>query len=172
MLRQLIVADSARMFEAIQFDPEHLSRYGDRTAAKYDQTSGVVDSILNPDPLKPGRLRFGIWDGDAMVGSINLTPVTEGPYARSYWKTGEVGYWLGGQHLGRGYARRALALLAEFAFSAHEYDQLIAKIHPDNQPSIGVVRPLGFVPSGIVQGTGVKRRKVFSLCRPNDPQNA
>ena len=147
------------MYDLIDHDRGHLSKHDEVTGKKYPDVQSVVDSIEFPE--NPNRLRFGIWDGDVLVGSINLTPIQD-----RKWKTGEVGYWIGAEHVRKGYASKALGLIIDFAFQAHEYAELIAEIHPDNVGSRRTVEANGFVEVGVT-GVGSKKHLVYQRFSPS-----
>src|SRR5262245_2531836 len=67
-LRQLVPEDAQALFDLIAYNPEHLSQHGDTTAAKYPDPEAMLFSIEHPELYKPRQLRFGIWDGDLLVG--------------------------------------------------------------------------------------------------------
>jgi len=105
-LRQLIPVDAPAYFALIDFDRDHLSQFGDDTAAKYQTEMDVLESILHPSD--PGKYRFGIWVNDTMVGSDNIRPQANG--------TAELGSWVGSQFIGHNYAAYGRELLIDFAF--------------------------------------------------------
>ena len=123
VLRPLTIEDAEEYYSLIAFDPEHLSQFGDRTAEKYQSPIDVEKSITNPEI--PNKLRFGIWDKDKMVGSINLSPTKP--------EIAEIGYWIGKEHVGQGFASDALQTLTDFAFEVLEFKQLQAVAVSDNR---------------------------------------
>lgn len=63
-------------------------------------------------------------------------------------ETGEVSYWLGRAHWGRGLARRALADWTRRCQAAHPLLRLFARIHQDNAASRRVALAAGYVARG------------------------
>jgi RimJ/RimL family protein N-acetyltransferase len=124
-LKQLIPDDDVHYFGLIAFDPDHLRQHGDVTARNYPDVSAVRWSIAHP--LNPNRYRFGIWDGDVMVGSDSLTLRSE--------VSGALGSWVGKQHIGHDYAARARSLLISFAFDRLHLDEVYSEITVGNEPS-------------------------------------
>lgn len=59
----------------------------------------------------------------------------------------EVGYEIGPEHRRRGYARAALAWLADYG-RAHGAAVLRASVAPDNTPSLGLIAQFGLVQVG------------------------
>jgi RimJ/RimL family protein N-acetyltransferase len=132
VLRQLTLKDASIYAETVVANRDYLSQFGDVTGAKYPDLKSVEDSITNPD--NPDKLRFGIWDGDEFVGSINLTPQGDGS---------ELGYWLDSRRTGNGYATVATRALAGFA--VENYENVHADVQYGNEASARVLRRVGFV---------------------------
>lgn len=124
-IRQLIEDDAQLYFDLVDYDRPHLSQFGDETAQKYSSVSDVARSILQP--ANPAKYRFGIWDENTMVGSINLTPQPDDQV--------EIGWWVGKQHTGRGYAQRAARLLIEYALEELQAKKVVAFIKNGNEAS-------------------------------------
>jgi RimJ/RimL family protein N-acetyltransferase len=139
VLKQLVINDAPPMFDLIEADRGHLSQFDDETSDKYPTAEAVVMSINCPPD--PRRLRFGIWDGDQMVGSINLTP-DEDNY------NGIIGYWVGAEHTGQHYASRALQLLINYAFQTLDVTSLSADVQVGNEASARTLERAGFAYDG------------------------
>jgi ribosomal-protein-serine acetyltransferase len=137
-LMQLVVDDAQPYFDLIAYDPEHLRQNDDDTADKYPDVASVQHSIENPS--KPNKYRFGIWDGDIMVGSDNLTLEGEGK--------AELGSWVGKQYIGHGYAGRGRNLLVDFALNTLGLDEVHCDIVVGNEASRRSVEKSGFVFGG------------------------
>ncbi|MFO0887036.1 MAG: GNAT family protein [Candidatus Saccharimonadales bacterium] len=144
VLRQLTVEDAQTYFDLIDHDREHYSQFDDVTAKKYQVVGDVEDSIINQ---KPNKYRFGIWDGDVMVGSNNLTVLEDG--------SAEIGYWVGSQYTGQGYASRALSPLVGFAFNDLGLHEVFTNIVVGNEASRKTVENAGFEFRGIDEGCWV-----------------
>lgn len=56
----------------------------------------------------------------------------------------EVGYWLGREHRGHGYASEAVSVLLRVGFGRLGIHRIEARVFPRNAPSIHVVRRCGF----------------------------
>lgn len=74
-----------------------------------------------------------------IIGRVNLTAVT-----RAYFNKATLGYRIGEQFGGRGYATRIVALLLEEAFGSLELGRLEATARPQNLGSIAVMQRNGF----------------------------
>ena len=116
--------------QRITSDPSHL------TAAD------VVAAIraLSSDPRREGFLIADARTG-SRLGNIALEHADG---------TGEVSYWVAAEARGRGVARRALALLARWAFAHLDLQVIRLWTHADNAPSRAAAERAGFVrdPSG------------------------
>lgn len=141
LLRQLTLADAQTYFDLIDSDRPHYSQFDDVTAQKYQTVADVEESIRNP---KPNKYRFGIWDGDVMVGSNNLTIGEDG--------CAEIGYWVGSQYTGSKYASRALAPLMEFAFTTLGVREVFTRIVEGNIASRKTAEHAGLNYQGIEDG--------------------
>lgn len=145
VLQQFTINDVQAIFELIDRNRKWLSQHGDRTAKKYITAADVLESIAHP--ANPQRLRFGIRTQDGiLVGSINLQPDDDNPHK------GEVGYYLGQEGAGHGYATEAVVTLSEYAFDTLGYEELYAEVVLANEPSAHVLARAGYVERGIEQG--------------------
>jgi len=147
ILKQLLPEDAEKYFELVDASREHLSRkYSsqrkDITSGKYPDLQSVIDSIIPPEDLGKSKAklkyRFGIWDGDLMVGSDNLTPLGNG--------CAELGSWIAKRYTGHHYhyAARGRRLLVDFAFNQLNLDELVCKIEMGNEASRHSVESSGF----------------------------
>jgi RimJ/RimL family protein N-acetyltransferase len=72
------------------------------------------------------------------------------------WPGLEVGWVIGRQYWGQGFATEAALAAVEFAFSATDAAQLISMIQPDNHRSIRVAEKIGFTGDGTVMLEGAE----------------
>lgn len=102
------------------------------------------------------RERFlGVFRAGTLVGVIGAH--AQAP--RGGAATIEIGYWLGADARGRGYAREAASgLIARLRVLAPEA-AIVAEVHPDNHASARLLRALGFVETSEA-GTRPGRRVV------------
>lgn len=91
---------------------------------------------------------FGIRERDtgALVGRIALSNVVRGA-----WQNATVGYFVGREHNGRGYATAAVAEALRFAFGPAGLHRVQAAIMPRNVRSIRVVEKNGFRFEGLAR---------------------
>lgn len=132
-LRQLSnEADDLVYFSAIDANREHLSQFGDETASKYPTLEAVTEARINPS--NPDKLRFGIWNKETFVGSINLTP--------DDYDGAEIGYWLDERYTGNGYATLAVKALGNYG--RKRYSMVYAYVTEGNVASEAVLERAGF----------------------------
>ena len=73
---------------------------------------------------------YGILDGDALAGAIELSNLARGPF-----QSASVGYWVDEPRGGRGLATRAVAAIIELAFGELDLHRLEAATLVDNVAS-------------------------------------
>lgn len=76
---------------------------------------------------------------DELVGGLVLENVRRGAAM-----SGALGYWLGQQHIGRGYMTEALQAVITFAFDDLDLSRLEAACLPENEASQALLRRCGF----------------------------
>jgi RimJ/RimL family protein N-acetyltransferase len=72
---------------------------------------------------------------------------------------GDVGYWLGKAHWGRGIMREALASLLDLAFGELDMVKIEAEVFTGNARSIRLVESLGMRREGTIRSAHLKRGK-------------
>jgi RimJ/RimL family protein N-acetyltransferase len=96
--------------------------------------------------------------GGKPVGSVGVGLHNEG--AR-----GELGFWIGRDYWGRGYASEAARRMIEFATETLGVARLTGTVAADNEGSLAVLAKLGFAESGRgekrVPSTGEMREVIF-----------
>ncbi len=82
-------------------------------------------------------------DSEGLLGGITLSNIRRG-VAQSC----SLGYWMSVRHAGKGYMRRAVDLVLEFAFRELRLHRVEAACIPGNDRSIGLLEKAGFVREG------------------------
>ena len=80
-------------------------------------------------------------------GDNTLLGVCGGENIPRYRKC-SIGYWLGKEYWGRGYAKEAARLLLCFCFKELDANRVFAEVHDYNERSSGLLKKLGFVEEG------------------------
>lgn len=92
-----------------------------------------------------GAHRWFIKAGDVVVGTVSLSNIN------STMGLAEIGYMIGEEHYGHGYAREGTRLWIEKIFRETALRKLLAYVAEDNLPSHRVVERLGFVREGLLR---------------------
>lgn len=71
------------------------------------------------------------------------------------WPAFEIGWTLGRQYWGKGYASEGARCALEYAFDTLDKEHVISLIHPENQGSIRVAERLGEKPEGKTEVLGI-----------------
>lgn len=87
--------------------------------------------------------QFLVKDGENIVGRVNLAHV-----ARPYFNRAELGYRIGEQFVGSGYASQAVALVLKQAFQALQFRRIEATVRAVNPGSVRVLKKNGFAQFG------------------------
>ncbi len=77
--------------------------------------------------------------------------ITVGNIRYGVAQTGQIGYWIGQRHAGKGYMYEALRLTARHAFQTLRLHRLEAACIPGNERSIGVLEKAGFQREGLLR---------------------
>jgi [ribosomal protein S5]-alanine N-acetyltransferase len=107
------------------------------------QGFGQLGVVRKDDGAFMGRCGLLVWD--PRTWTITVLPEAEGPVEI------EVGYLLGRDYWGHGYATEAATAVRDWALANLELERLIALILPGNERSAGVARKLGMEPDGEVE---------------------
>lgn len=83
---------------------------------------------------------------DTLLGGITLSNLRRGAS-----QCGELGYWIGQPHAGKGYMTEALALVVGHSFGPMKLHRLEAACVPENEASQRVLRRAGFRPEGVLR---------------------
>jgi ribosomal-protein-alanine N-acetyltransferase len=118
------------------------------------QGFGQLGVVRTEDGAFMGRCGILVWDPETWT-PIRLPDAT-GPVEI------EVGYLLGREYWGHGYATEAATAVRDWAFENLELERLIALIQPGNERSAGVARKLGLEPAEEVEIFG-KRAILHAL---------
>jgi len=119
-----------------QADPEVVRFLGGETMSRADAWRSMATAAGH------WALRgYGVWaveakDGGALVGRVGLLN-PDG------WPGLEVGWTLGREHWGKGYATEAARAALDYAFATQNLDKAISLIHADNAASQNVAKRIG-----------------------------
>jgi ribosomal-protein-serine acetyltransferase len=153
-LRELSVGDADAYFSLVDGNRDHLGQHGDY-AELNTATAESIHAELAAEYT--AGVRFGAWCGDTIVGRFDLTDHHDGNYV--------LGYWLGRQYLGRGYATAACWALMAYARDELTATNVWAGVTKGNDASEAVLERLGFAK---VQDMGTYTRFHKSIIDASD----
>ncbi|MBN2142534.1 GNAT family N-acetyltransferase [Candidatus Woesearchaeota archaeon] len=136
-VRELSLSDVPLMYRLIDRNRDHLSRFDNKTSHLFPDESALRRSIRESASTPYEGKRFGIWNEEAVVGSVFLQAAPDN-------KKAEIMYWLGEEFTGKGYATRAVKRVCDYAFSDLDIPLLFACVNRKNLPSIAVLQRTGF----------------------------
>ncbi len=98
-----------------------------------------IENIKANEPLG-AELHFGIHlnENNVLIGAAAIFNIDKEN------RSCKIGYWLGRQYWGKGYAREAIISLIEFAFQKIGVDKIYADVFSFNIRSINLLVGLGF----------------------------
>jgi RimJ/RimL family protein N-acetyltransferase len=94
---------------------------------------------------------FAIEHESEAIGGIGLQPMSD--VSRF---TAEVGYWLGEEHWGQGFATEALSRLTAYAFESLQYERLEALVFATNPLSCKVLEKAGYEHEALLRRAAFK----------------
>lgn len=94
---------------------------------------------------RAGRsLPFAVVLHGSLVGQVTVSNVVRGAF-----QSASVGYWVDRSAAGRGVVPTALALIVDHCFTEVGLHRIEANVRPENEPSLRVMRKLGFREEGL-----------------------
>jgi ribosomal-protein-alanine N-acetyltransferase len=143
-LRRLEVADAEALLEMLLRDRAFLDQWEPTRSDRFYmlETHQRRLEMLQSDE---NFADFGIFltDGDELVGRIQLSGISRGPFQNAY-----LGFFVSERHNGRGYATEAVRRAVEAAFGELGLHRVQAAVIPRNVASIRVLEKAGFREEG------------------------
>lgn len=143
VLKQFVPTDAEPLFELVDQNRDHLAHLGqwdDNTTEKYPGFESVRRSITHP-PI-PSKLRLGIWRNRCLIGTVNLSPMTNAYTDQN--DLANIGYWISEEFCGQGLATTAVMALVKYAFQRMGILTVLAQVHKENVTSQRVLERVGF----------------------------
>lgn len=149
LLREIVDADAPALL-AIHGDPVLMRWFGSDPIADLDAAHGLVRAFASWRALVNPGTRWGIerLDRPGLIGSVGLFSWNR------QWRRCTVGYELAHEAQGQGLMCEALGAVLPWGWTHMQVHRIEALIHPDNLPSIRLVRGLGFVEEGRLREVG------------------
>jgi [ribosomal protein S5]-alanine N-acetyltransferase len=101
-------------------------------------------SALNREGHAGRALPFVLTVRGRIAGQVTVGGITYGAYRGAH-----IGYWIDESLAGHGYTTMAVALAADYCFSALHLHRLEINIRPENERSRRVAEKCGFVEEGL-----------------------
>jgi ribosomal-protein-alanine N-acetyltransferase len=151
ILRPYTLDDAERLTELLQ-DPEI---YRWTASIPFPYTLDHAREFLSKraaDEANGATFAWAITDrkDGSVIGAIGLHDVVPD---RGH---AELGYWLGEDYRGNGYATEAARRVISWSFEIGEFHRIQATYLPGNQGSAGVMRNIGMQEEGLLRGYGFK----------------
>ncbi len=133
LLRELTVADADEYYALVARNRGHLTQFGNYQ----EEGAATLDWVKVSLSRSAAGLRFGAWHEGVLVGRAELVPKLPGHYG--------LGYWLGREHVGRGFMTTTVSRLLTHARETLEAVTFFASVTHGNAKSVAVLHRLGFV---------------------------
>ena len=130
-LKMLTADNASDYFKLIDDNRRYFGNFNNLDQDKYQSVQEVENSLKSAD-----KIRYGVYQGDNLVGTINLQNIAEQEGGV------EIGYLVAEKYIGRNIATRALMKLMRYAKNNFRY--LVADAHVDNIASQRVLEKAGF----------------------------
>lgn len=132
-LIELLPDDEVAYYALVDCNRAHLTQHGDYLDLGEATLETVADDLTDPENR---NARFGVWLGDQLIGRVDLNPRTAEDFV--------LGYWLGEEYTGQGFATAACAALIAYGQEVLGARTMWAGVTKGNVKSEAVVQRLGF----------------------------
>jgi RimJ/RimL family protein N-acetyltransferase len=157
ILRQLKKTDDKALFKYA--NDRLVSRY---TTVPFPYTLAIAQSFIKDTAkkIKAGTsydLGIVAEGGDEVIGMAAIR-IIEGNA-----KVGEIGYWLGRKHWGKGIVSEAAAMMLKFAFKDLKLNKVHAKVMSPNSASVKILGKNNFMLEGNLRKQDCKIGKIYDV---------
>lgn len=158
VLRQMCRADAASLF-AIWSDPE-VARYMNISSFTDERQAVDMIELLGKLAEENQAIRYSMIEAKSgrIIGSCGYN-MLDYDNART-----EIGYDLGREYWGQGYAPEAINALTNYAFHTLGFNRIEAKVEPANLNSIKVLQKLHFTLEGTLRKCERSKGAFIDLC--------
>jgi ribosomal-protein-alanine N-acetyltransferase len=138
VLRQMVLSDADAVF-AFKSDPEVTAMYGQEPHGTVEQTKGWIESNMLGFTQRASYMwSITLQGSDTVIGGCCFWNIDQGSMHA------EIGYELGKDHWGKGFAREALEGLLDYGFGDLGFHRVEACPLSRNERSIRLLKSLGF----------------------------
>jgi ribosomal-protein-alanine N-acetyltransferase len=136
---------------------ENVSRYLVYTFP-YPYTKADGEWWISTGSRQNGAITRVIEYEGLLVGSVGIRP-------QSGWREhlGEIGYWVGEEHWGKGIATAALKQMTDYGFNNLKFRKLYAPVLAPNVASMRVLAKGGYAPEAVLIAEVQKGRRFFDI---------
>lgn len=145
VLREL-VAEDVDAVAAIIGD-ERVTQFLSFDSRTREQAAGMISGVIERAQAEP-RTEFylAVTSHDGDLGLLGFARL-----ALTGHQAGKLGYAIGYEHQGKGYATDAVTTMVDYGFQTLGLHRITAAIGPDNPASIAVAERLGFTREGVLR---------------------
>ena len=149
ILKNLEISDAERIASLITYNITHPT---ERIPYPYDKSYAVdwiKDIQNNPGPKKDFFYKIVLKENNLLIGCCSIEVDKEYGY-----KLAKIGYWIGEEYWGQGFATEITNKLLEFGFKDLKLNKISATHIEDNPASGRVLEKCGFIKEGVLRGDG------------------
>ena len=141
-VRTYVPGDAEELFALVDTSRDRLRPWmiWESTTKVIDDTRRFIDSCLSSNDFEGN----GLWRDGRLIGGVGLSIDTLS-------NSGEIGYWLGEGHEGRGIVTRACSRFFDFAFDELALHRMELQAAVENAKSRAVAERLGMHEEGIAR---------------------
>lgn len=161
-----VVQEHANAYYDIMSRDDVTVYYGMDSLESEKQAVEMIDSFHSTFEMKRG-IRWGILSKDTggFIGTLGLNNLN------IKGKKAEIGYELHPSYWGKGITTEAVTKVLQYSFEDLDLFRIGAVTYPQNEPSIQLLKKLGFSQEGLLRGYLYQRKQshdalVFSLLKP------
>src|SRR5437763_3123842 len=171
LLRQFEVRDAEEFYKLEQQSMDsHLAPYSPVKQASGSEAEGIRtmrEMIRSTNDRWDDGLDFRfvivLKSSGAIIGQIGITNII-----RNVAQSAFIGYWIGKDHINKGYATEALVLALHYAFEFLKLHRISLWIVPDNAPSLRMAEKLklryeGLAEQALYLGGEWKDKKIYAI---------
>ncbi|WP_340023031.1 GNAT family protein [Paenibacillus sp. FSL K6-1096] len=158
VLKKMSTADAASLF-SIWSDPE-VTRFMNISSFSDESQAVEMIELLSSLAKENQAIRYSIIESKSgrIIGSCGYN-MLDYDNART-----EIGYDLGREFWGQGYASEAINALTKYAFNTLGFNRIEAKVEPANLNSIKVLQKLHFTLEGTLRQCERSKGTFIDLC--------
>jgi RimJ/RimL family protein N-acetyltransferase len=126
----------------------------DRFPSPYsrDHARSFIRAVIDSDP----PMAYAIANEQEAFGVVGFLPGQD-----VYYRSAEVGFWIGEEYWGRGIMSRVLQAFSEYLFLNFEFNRLYCGIFSSNPASARVLEKSGYQREGILKAHITKNGEVL-----------